>query len=51
MNNKPKSECSACKKNRYRRYYPVLGLAFLLIGILIYEIGKLIINTVAYFTH
>lgn len=51
MNNKPKSECSACKKGLSPKYYAVIGVAFLMLGALIYGVSKLIINLVSYLVH
>ena len=51
MNNKPKSECSACKKGLNRKYYPVIGISFIMLGGLIYGTVKLISSIITYLIH
>lgn len=51
MNNEPKSECSVCKKGLNRKYYPVIGIVFIMSGGLIYGTVKLISSIITYFTH
>ena len=51
MNNEPKTECSVCKKGLNRKYYPVIGVAFIILGGLIYGTVKLISSIITYLIH
>ena len=51
MDNKPQSGCKTCKKGLNRKYYPVIGLAFIILGASIYGTVKLLTNIINYFTH